>query len=172
MYLTTSAPQGWAPLWLFSTAGPCIIADRQHFTGPQLHIFRAHVFILGFFPNKRTLTAMQTYQLIVSTCPDTATAEQLACRLLDAKLAACVNIIPGVRSIYVWKGERQCDNEVILLIKAPGPAYQAIENLIHEHHPYELPEVIAVEINGGLPEYLAWLDEQTAGSRPVSAKQD
>jgi len=115
---------------------------------------------------------MQTYQVIISTCPDIATAEQLAKRLVDTQLAACVNIIPGIRSIYVWKGERQCDNEVILLIKAPGSAYPAIEQLIRDHHPYELPEIIAVDINGGLPEYLSWIRDQTADSRSATAKQD
>ena len=115
---------------------------------------------------------MQRYQIIISTCPDSAVAEQLAGRLVDAQLAACVNIIPDVRSIYVWNDERQSDNEVILLIKAPESAYPAIENLIHEHHPYELPEIIAVNINSGLPEYLAWLGEQTAAGRSVPSKQD
>ena len=115
---------------------------------------------------------MQTHQIIISTCPDIETAEQLASRLVDTHLAACVNIIPGVRSIYVWKGERQSDNEVILLIKAPDSAYPAIENLIRDLHPYELPEIIAVDIKGGLPEYLAWLQEQTAGSRSEASKQD
>ena len=115
---------------------------------------------------------MQAYQIIVSTCPDITTAEQLAGHLVDTQLAACVNIIPGVRSIYVWKGERQSDNEVIVLIKAPGSAYPAIETLIRDLHPYELPEIIAIDINGGLPEYLTWLHDQTAGSRSEASKQD
>lgn len=111
---------------------------------------------------------MPTYQVIISTCPDSATAEQLAARLVDAQLAACVNIIAGVRSIYVWQDERQCDNEVILFIKAPAASYPAIEKLIRDHHPYDLPEIIAVDISGGLPDYLSWLHEQTAGGRAAT----
>lgn len=107
---------------------------------------------------------MKTYKLIINTCPDSETAERLADRLVESHLAACVNIVPGVRSIYVWNGERHSDNEVILLIKAPESAYAAIEALIRERHPYELPEIIAVDIDRGLPGYLKWIEEQTIGT--------
>jgi periplasmic divalent cation tolerance protein len=108
---------------------------------------------------------MKKYQLIINTCPDMETAERLAGRLVEANLAACVSILPGVKSIYVWNGERHGDNEVILLIKAPESTYASIEALIRERHPYELPEIIAVAIDKGLPGYLDWIEEQTMGTR-------
>jgi periplasmic divalent cation tolerance protein len=115
---------------------------------------------------------MKKCQLIINTCPDLASAERLANRLVELRLAACVNIVSDVTSIYIWKGERQCDNEVILLIKAPGSAYPAIETLIRENHPYVLPEIIAIDIDKGLPDYLQWIHEQATTSSTVESQQD
>jgi len=115
---------------------------------------------------------MKKYQFIINTCPDLGSAERLANRLVELRLAACVNIVSGVKSIYIWKGERQCDNEVILLIKAPGSAYPAIETLIRENHPYELPEIIAIDIDKGFPDYLQWIHEQAAAFNTVESQND
>ena len=98
------------------------------------------------------------YQIILCTCPDKDSAEQLAHLLVNEQLSACVNILPGVSSIYWWQGQATSAHEYLLLIKAHKEHYQAIETHIKAHHPYELPEIIAVSIENGLPEYLHWID--------------
>ncbi len=95
--------------------------------------------------------------LIISSAPDSATSEKIANALVEQGLAACVNILPGVRSIYMWQGKRELGSEQILLIKAPQAMYAAIEKQIEAMHPYELPEIIAVSIEAGLPAYLDWV---------------
>lgn len=104
----------------------------------------------------------QEYYVILNTCPDLETAEAIANTLVDEELAACVNIIPGVRSVYIWEGQRTTSQEHLLLIKAMASDYEAIEETILELHPYELPEIIAVSISAGLPEYLDWLGVEDA----------
>ena len=99
----------------------------------------------------------QEYHIILSACPDLETAEVIANTLVDEELAACVNIIPGVRSVYIWEGQRTASQEHLLLIKAMAADYEAIEEIILDLHPYELPEIIAVSISAGLPDYLDWL---------------
>jgi len=98
--------------------------------------------------------------LIISSAPDSATSEKIASALVEQELAACVNILPGVRSIYKWQGKMEAGNEQLLLIKAPQSAYAAIEQQIEAMHPYELPEIIAVSIEAGLPAYLGWVMER------------
>lgn len=97
-------------------------------------------------------------QLIFCTCPDADSAENLARHLISHKLAACVNILPGVRSIYEWQGEIEVAQEHLLLIKSPQARYQAIEAAIKMLHPYQLPEIIAVAIEQGSAEYLKWMN--------------
>ncbi len=96
--------------------------------------------------------------LIFCTCPDKDTAEIIARLLVTSDKAACVNILPGITSIYTWKGQVESAEEHLLLIKAHKDHYQAIESTLRERHPYELPEIIAVPIERGLPEYLHWID--------------
>ena len=98
------------------------------------------------------------YQIILCTCPDKDTAEKIARLLVIDKLVACVNILPGITSIYLWQEQLEYAQEHLLLIKAPKNSYQAIETSIKKHHPYQLPEIIAVPIENGLPEYLHWID--------------
>jgi len=98
------------------------------------------------------------YQIILCTCPDKDTAEKIARLLITEKLAACINILPGITSIYLWHEQIESAQEQLLLIKANKTGYQAIETMIKKHHPYELPEIIAVPIENGLPEYLQWID--------------
>lgn len=98
------------------------------------------------------------HQIILCTCPDQDTAEKLARLLVSDSLAACVNILPGISSIYLWQGHIALAQEYLLLIKAHKSAYQTIETSIKTHHPYELPEIIAVPVENGLPEYLHWID--------------
>lgn len=97
------------------------------------------------------------YQIILCTCPDKITAEKIAHLLVENKLAACVNIVPNISSVYRWQDQVECADEFLLLIKAHQDAYSALESLIKQHHPYQLPEIIAVAIERGLPDYLNWI---------------
>ena len=102
-----------------------------------------------------------SYQLILNTCPDFTTAEQLATQIVANNLAACVNILPNLTSIYHWQGKVERAQEHLLLIKAPCQQYDAIERFLAEHHPYDVPEIIAFSIEKGLPEYLQWITSCT-----------
>lgn len=80
--------------------------------------------------------------LVYCTCPDDAVARELAGALVERRLAACVNIVPGLTSVFFWEGEAQAEPEVLLLIKTSAAAYPALEQAILEQHPYELPEIV------------------------------
>jgi len=105
------------------------------------------------------------YRLVVTTCPDPAAAEALARPLVEGGLAACVTIVPGALSLYEWEGKVQREQECLLFIKTRSDRYKPVETTIRENHPYELPEVIAVPIEAGLPDYLAWIDHQLTRNR-------
>jgi len=98
------------------------------------------------------------FQIVLTTCPDTACAERIARALVEEGLAACVNILPPMRSIYRWKGKIEDATEQLLVIKSAVARFPAIRDRLRTLHPYELPEIIAVPIADGLPEYLAWLN--------------
>lgn len=100
--------------------------------------------------------------LAYSACPDAATAERIARALVEERLAACVNRLPGVQSIYRWQGEVEQADEVLLLIKTTADRLPALTARLHALHPYELPELVAVEVRAGLPAYLDWVAAQTA----------
>lgn len=95
--------------------------------------------------------------LILCTCPDRAAAEKIARHLVAQRLAACVNIVPGLTSIYTWQGQVETADEQLLLIKSLAGRYESIEQTIRALHPYELPEIIALPIERGLPDYLNWI---------------
>ena len=84
---------------------------------------------------------------------------QLARELVSEGLAACVNLLPGIESCYRWQGEVQRDSEALLMIKTCAADYPGVEAAILELHPYELPEIIAVPLTGGLPAYLDWVSK-------------
>ena len=91
------------------------------------------------------------------TCPDKETAEKIARLLVESSLAACVNILPNLTSVYSWQGQIESAEEHLLIIKSHQAAYKAIETAIQSQHPYELPEIIAVCVEQGLPEYINWI---------------
>ena len=99
--------------------------------------------------------------LVFTNLPDRASAERLAELLLEQRLAACVNILAPCRSVYRWKGAVQHDEEHPMLIKTSAERYGALEQALREGHPYELPEIIAVPIEQGLPAYLDWVAAET-----------
>ena len=102
-----------------------------------------------------------TTLLVLTNLPDRETADRLARRLVEARLAACVNILAPCRSVYRWKGELQQEEEHPMLIKTTAERYAALESVLRADHPYELPEIIAVPIEQGLPDYLSWVAEET-----------
>jgi len=99
----------------------------------------------------------QTVHLALCTCPDMATATRLAESLVNAQLAACVNMVPGLISVYSWEGQIAKDNEVLLMIKTTEERVADIVAQIQREHPYDLPEVIAHPIVAGLDSYLEWV---------------
>lgn len=99
--------------------------------------------------------------LILTNCPDEESANAIALAVVEQKLAACVNILPRVQSVYRWQGAVEAASEIPLLIKSTAERYPALEAAIRERHPYEIPEIIAVPISAGLPAYLNWLAAET-----------
>lgn len=95
------------------------------------------------------------------SCPDPLTADRIARALVDERLAACVNVIPGVHSVYRWQGAVERADEVLLLVKTTNERLDALCARVRSLHPDELPELVAVEVAGGSPAYLAWVAEQT-----------
>ncbi len=95
--------------------------------------------------------------LILNTTDTPHLAQEIASALVEAHEAACVNIIPGIRSIYRWQGKVCDEGECLLLIKSTKEKFEAIRDTIRRLHSYEVPEIIAVPITAGDPGYLAWL---------------
>src|SRR4051812_5484484 len=108
-----------------------------------------------------TRKAQDSTRLVLTNLPDRASAERLADALVERRLAACVNILAPCRSVYRWKDAVQHEEEHPVLIKTSAARYPELEEAIRARHPYELPEIIAVPIGEGLPQYLAWVAEQT-----------
>jgi periplasmic divalent cation tolerance protein len=100
--------------------------------------------------------------LVLSSCPDEATAAGIARDLVESGLAACVSRIPGAHSTYRWDGRVQDEPEVLLIIKTLATRFEALEMRLKSLHPYEVPEIIALPVVSGSPEYLTWL--RTAAS--------
>ncbi len=105
--------------------------------------------------------ADSTRLVVLTNLPDRASADKLADSLIEKRLAACVNILAPCRSVYRWKDAVQHDEEHPMLIKTTAERYPALEQAIRAGHPYELPEIIAVPIERGLPQYLEWVASET-----------
>lgn len=103
----------------------------------------------------------QTDIIVVLThVPDQNCALRIANALIEAKLAACVNIGSAVQSVYEWEGQVETTTEFSIQIKAKQSAYQDIEKLILAYHPYELPDIIVLNVIGGLEQYLQWVRKE------------
>ena len=96
------------------------------------------------------------------SCPDAAIATRIARVLVDERLAACVQAIPAIASTYRWQGEVRTDDEALLLVKTTRARLDALKARITELHPYEVPELVALEVADGTPAYLAWIEAATA----------
>lgn len=107
--------------------------------------------------------------LCLTTCPDQATARRIADTLVAERLAVCVNLLPGLQSVYWWQGKIERAGEVLILVKTTRQGFANLRDRLVALHPYELPELIAVEIADGLPAYLDWIAaESAAGSGSLS----
>ena len=101
--------------------------------------------------------------VVFATFPDAETARGIAKKLVEEQLAACVNLIPQIESIYRWKGAVETADEVLALIKTTASGYPKLEARIRELHAYEVPEIIALDASAGLPAYLNWVRESVGG---------
>jgi len=101
----------------------------------------------------------EKYIMVFCTVPEMNTAEKLSKQLVEEKLAACCNIVQGVKSIYIWEEKLQEDQELLLIIKTREATFPALEKKIGETHPYAVPEILALPIIHGNPEYFKWMDD-------------
>lgn len=95
--------------------------------------------------------------MVLVTAPDAGVAERLGRALVEERMAACVNVVPGVTSLYRWDGAVQKDAEVLMLIKTTVDGFDALRRRVLELHPYDAPEVIDIGVRDGDPGYLAWV---------------
>jgi len=101
--------------------------------------------------------------VVLSTCGSAAEAERIARQLVEARLAACVNVIMQIRSFYWWKGKVEDSAEYLLVIKTSRDLFEPLRGLLESAHSYELPEVLALPVVAGSPNYLAWLEGELTG---------
>jgi periplasmic divalent cation tolerance protein len=104
--------------------------------------------------------------VVLSTCESAEEAARLARALVEQRLAACVNILPGMRSVYRWKGAVEDAGEWLMLIKSRRDLFDRLRQAIEKEHSYEVPEIIALPIVAGSENYLQWLAAETAGEEP------
>lgn len=105
--------------------------------------------------------AVSDFLLVLCTCPDDGSAAALATALLEQQLAACVNRVPGMKSLYRWEGHVEKDDEILLLIKTRAALFGELEAAIRRLHPYEVPEIIGLPLAAGNTEYLDWIRSST-----------
>ena len=103
--------------------------------------------------------------VVLTNAPDEATAQNVAARLVESGLAACVNVLSPCRSVYRWQGAVESAQEVPLLIKTTRARYGEVQAAIVAAHPFEVPEIIALPVGEGLPAYLDWVATETAAPR-------
>ena len=101
-------------------------------------------------------------RVVFLTAPDGEVAERLARGLLEERLAACVNLIPGIRSFYRWQGAVQVDAEVLLVVKTRADRLEALASWVQDLHPYELPEILGLPVIGGSQAYLDWIRTESS----------
>lgn len=101
------------------------------------------------------------FVVVMTTCPTAEVAETIGRRLVEAHLAACVQVLPAGKSFYTWQGQMETAAECLLLIKTRRALCAAVEQAVKDWHPYELPEIVAVPMVGGSTDYLVWLTENT-----------
>jgi periplasmic divalent cation tolerance protein len=100
--------------------------------------------------------------VVLVTAPSEAAALEMGQRLVDERLAACANVVPGITSVFVWDGKREQAPEALLLIKTRAERYAALQQRVLELHPYSVPEVLALAVEAGAPAYLQWVQDSVA----------
>ena len=98
------------------------------------------------------------YRIIFSTCPNIRVAKRIASAVVRERLAACVNILPVLQSVYRWRGKVESAKEVLMVIKARAGDYRRVEKRLRALHPNELPEIVSVRMANGYSRYLAWIE--------------
>lgn len=104
---------------------------------------------------------MSTYIQVQITFPSEQSAAEAAEKLVTRRLAACAQILGPIRSVYVWKGEREESNELLLLVKTKAALFDRLVEAVRDGHPYECPQIVALPIFAGNEDYLAWMERQT-----------
>jgi len=104
---------------------------------------------------------MTDYIVIFVTCASEKEGEKIGHALLEEKLAACVNIVPGLKSLFRWKGKISTEQEVLLIIKTKDTLFEKLKKRVIELHSYEVPEIIALGVLAGYEKYLDWLKKET-----------
>jgi periplasmic divalent cation tolerance protein len=99
--------------------------------------------------------------VVMSTFPDTETARQVGRLVVEESLVACVNVVPGIRSIYAWNGAMRDEAEVLMILKTTADRFPALRERLVALHPYDVPEVVAVAVAGGHDAYLRWVTDAT-----------
>ena len=102
------------------------------------------------------------FAIVLVTAPNRATARKLARLVLGSRLAACANLISNIESHYWWRGKLESSAEVLLLFKTDQRRLKALEKLVLDHHPYETPEVVALDFLSGTSKYLDWIKNSVA----------
>jgi periplasmic divalent cation tolerance protein len=126
------------------------------------------IVVSGFTgPYKEKIAFMSDHVLALTTLPESFDVAQLAQELVASGLAACVTILPAVRSVYTWKGVPQIDHEQQLFIKTTSDLVEALWDTLRARHPYDVPEFLVVPVIDGSPEYLQWID-RSVGPRAES----
>ena len=105
--------------------------------------------------------------VVYTTCGNITEAESIARNLIDNRLAACVNVVPGLLSYYRWQGKVENDTELLLMIKTAGSLVDEVRNALETLHSYDLPEMIVLPIIGGSPNYLEWLEQEVQPAPPA-----
>lgn len=105
--------------------------------------------------------------VVYTTCGNITEAESIARNLIDNRLAACVNVVPGLLSYYRWQGKVENDAELLLMIKTAGSLVDEVRNVLETLHSYDLPEMIVLPIIGGSPSYLEWLEQEVQPAPPA-----
>lgn len=105
--------------------------------------------------------------LVLSTFPDRETALRIGNTLVEEQLVACASLVPGVESIYRWQGKIETSAEILVIFKTVAERYHQVEARIRQLHPYDVPEILAIDPKSGLPEYLQWVVENSQGGTPA-----
>jgi periplasmic divalent cation tolerance protein len=105
-------------------------------------------------------------RVVLMTAPDRATAETLGEALVRERLAACANVLPGVTSVFWWEGEVQRAEEALVVLKTPSERVDALVARARELHPYDVPELLALPVDAGLPAYLEWVGREARAGGP------